>query len=226
MEASDSLGVFYNNGFLKDLLNRNQYIHPVVGTRLDFVLQLTNAYIDKPQVIYKVDSTLYLQLLGGGRIYKLLPVNDSTYLYERIDKTINYNYNIGSYNFNYKGELYNYGGYGFWKNNGNLLKFNWKDKEWDIIPLTKEIIPYFHLNGPSWFDPTSNSLYVPFESRVNAGISGNENLSGVVSPVLHVLNMEKNMGRKREDQSAHHQFNDKSRNHDLNRFRNSFFTQL
>lgn len=183
------MGVFYNKGFLKDLLNRNQYIHPVIGTRLDFVLKLTNAYIDKPQIIYKVDSNLYLQLLGGGRIYKLLPVTDSTYLYERIDKTINYNYNIGSYNFNYKGDLYNYGGYGFWKNHGNLIKFNWKDREWDIVPVSREIIPYFSLNGPSWFDEKEGKLFVPFESKVNAGVIGDENLTGIVSHYTWVLNL-------------------------------------
>lgn len=145
--------------------------------------------IDKAQVIYKFDSTFYLQLLATGRIHEIRPLTDSTYSFKRVDRTVNLNYNIGSLSFNHKNDIYNYGGYGFWKNHGNLIKFNWKDKEWDISPLNQEVIPHNNLNGTSWYDPVSHSLYVPYESIVNAGITGDENLTGVLSHTAWHLNI-------------------------------------
>jgi hypothetical protein len=42
--------------------------------------------------------------------------------------------------------LYSYGGYGFWRLNGQLRSYNFTDKEWDIVPVNDEIIS----NGNNW----------------------------------------------------------------------------
>jgi hypothetical protein len=88
-------------------------------------------------------------------------------VFKRLDRTVNINYNIGSLNFLYQNQLYSYGGYGFWRANGHLRKFNYNDKEWDIFPLNDEIITY----GMHWFSPKEAKIYVPFQKSMNAGLT-------------------------------------------------------
>ena len=86
------------------------------------------------QEIIKDAKNLYVNFQRTGFIYQLAGQNDSLLLFRRLDRTINLNYNIGCYNFLHEAQLYSYGGYGFWKSNGHLRKFNVLDKQWDIIP--------------------------------------------------------------------------------------------
>lgn len=57
--------------------------------------------------------------------------------------------------------------------------------------MQKEVIPQLFQMGSSWYDPVHQMLYVPFQSKVNSGITGDENLRGVVDPESHVLDLTK-----------------------------------
>lgn len=126
------------------------------------------------QKLYKNANGLFVSIEQTGFIFQLVDFNANSCVFRRLDKTINLNYNINCKTFFYKNELYSYGGYGFWKSNGSLRKFNFQDKEWDIIPLNEEIIASNYL----WFSEEQGRLYAPFQRIINAGISGAENVSG------------------------------------------------
>lgn len=118
------------------------------------------------QEIIKDAKNLYVNFQRTGFIYQLAGQNDSLLLFRRLDRTINLNYNIGCYNFFHESQLYSYGGYGFWKSNGHLRKFNVLDKQWDIIPLNYEISS----NDYRWYSNKEAKLFVPYQDVVNAGL--------------------------------------------------------
>jgi hypothetical protein len=122
-----------------------------------------------------------------GFVYKLDSYDSATCVYKRMDKTVNLNYNIDCKNFIYQNNLYSYGGYGFWKTNGNLRKFNQEDREWDIIPLNKEVIATAYL----WISPEEGRMYLPFQRVVNAGLIGPENIKGVPDYTSYYLDIKK-----------------------------------
>ncbi len=123
-------------------------------------------YTANGQEIIKDEHSLYINIQQTGFIYKWIGTTDSTLKFQRIDQTININYNIGSFNFLYKEQLYSYGGYGFWKTNGHLRGFNYFDKQWDIIPANKEIFAY----GYQWLSNKEGRIYVPIQKIINAGL--------------------------------------------------------
>ena len=95
-------------------------------------------------------------------------LKDSLAIFKRMDATVNINYNIGCLTFIHKDKLFSYGGYGFWKSNGHIRKYNYLDRQWDIIPTNKEI---FNI-GYNWFSKKEEKLYVPFQRITNAGLIG------------------------------------------------------
>lgn len=126
------------------------------------------------QELIKTNEHIYVLISQTGIIYQLEDKQDSSYSFHRIDATININYNIASNNFVWDKHIYSYGGYGFWKLNGHLRAFNFLDKEWDIAPADNEIIS----NGYNWYSNKEGRVYVPFQSIVNAGITGPESITG------------------------------------------------
>lgn len=139
------------------------------------------------EVLIKKGNDIYVFIEQTGFVYKLAGIDSVKCVYKRIDKTVNLNYNIDCLNFIYKNSLYSYGGYGFWKNNGILRKFNQEDKEWDVIPLNKEIIATSYL----WLSPEDGRLYLPFQKVVNAGLKGPENIKGVPDYTSYYLDLNK-----------------------------------
>ena len=164
----------------------NPFITKVIGLRTNnLTINLSKATEPIPlknsvlasnaQKLYKNSNGLFVSIEQTGFIFKLVSYDSNYCVFKRLDQTINLNYNINCKTFFYKNELYSYGGYGFWKSNGSLRKFNIQDKEWDIIPLDKEIIAANYL----WFSDELGRLYAPFQRIVNAGIAGPENVSGI-----------------------------------------------
>jgi hypothetical protein len=124
------------------------------------ILPLNNcSLMSNAEEIIKNGDQLYILLSQTGFIYKMSEPLDSMVRFTKVDKTYNLNYNIDCYNFVYKGNLYNYGGYGFWQKTGHIRKYNDIDQEWDIVPTNLEIIP----GDFEWYSPTTGKMYVPFQ---------------------------------------------------------------
>lgn len=120
-------------------------------------------------------ADFFFHVYRTGRLYKLnyTTLNDSVLLFKRIDQTLNFYYNIGSFFFGHNNQIYDFGGYGFWKNSGLLRKYNYRDREWDIVELDKEIFPPNFIPGGyvTWVDYAQNYLYVPYQKVVNDGLT-------------------------------------------------------
>lgn len=53
----------------------------------------------------------------------------------RLDKSYFHGHNFGRSLFKQGDNLFAFGGYGFWQAHSKLLRYNWADKEWDLIHL-------------------------------------------------------------------------------------------
>ncbi len=138
------------------------------------------------QELIKNGDTIYVFIEQTGFLYKLVQHDSVSSVFKRLDHTVNLNYNINCKNFIYNNEIFSYGGYGFWKSNGHLRKYNFQDSEWDIIPLNKEIISTYFI----WFSEAQGRLYLPFQRIVNAGIVGAENITGVPIYTSYYLDLK------------------------------------
>lgn len=132
----------------------------VILNNTNRVLPLNNCSLSSnAEEIFKDGNQIYILLSQTGFIYKMSEPQDSMVVFTKIDHTYNLNYNIDCYNFAYKGNIYNYGGYGFWQKTGHLRRYNWVDKEWDIVPTNIEVIP----GGYEWYSKNEGKMYVPFQ---------------------------------------------------------------
>ncbi|MFZ9214089.1 MAG: hypothetical protein ACO21S_02825 [Sediminibacterium sp.] len=142
-----------------------QFNHPVLGIR--------------EQVAIKTPNNFFIAISGAGRIYQQIAVTDSLLYFKRIDDNENINYNLGAFYFSVGETIYNHGGYGFWKTNGTIRGFNFKDGEWDVFPTNIEVFnPIFP--SSSWFDVSKNTLYIPYQQYINSGLKGFQSAAGII----------------------------------------------
>lgn len=149
-----------------------QFNHPVLGIR--------------EQVGIKTSNYFFIAISGAGRIYQQIAETDSLLYFKRIDDNENINYNLGAFYFSSGETVYNHGGYGFWKTNGTVRGFNFKDGEWDVFPTNIEVYnPIFP--GSSWFDNSKNALYIPYQQVINSGLKGFQTAAGkIVDGVMYL----------------------------------------
>ena len=199
----DSILAAEKSNYLISLLSKKGSIQYIMGIPNKLVHPRDKFHHEKPSLFIKTDSALFLSFSGSGRVYKLNGENDSSFTFLRLDRTENINYNLGANYFSYKGQLFSYGGYGFWKTNGNLKFFNQKDQQWDIVPLSEEIIPQYYPFEASWFNRAIGKFYIPLQSPVNAGITGTENVKGKIIPYSYELDITtrqwKKLGKTNKD---------------------------
>jgi len=175
-QGPDAVYVVPKTPFLDKILSLSDLKTSINLSEETNIIPLKNTPLSfNGQKLYKTGDTIFVIIEQTGFVYRLSKYDSVSYLFQRLDHTINLNYNIDCKNFIYKNDLYSYGGYGFWKSNGQLRKFNFQDSEWDIIPLNKEIISTHFL----WFSEKTGRLYMPYQRIVNAGIIGGENITGV-----------------------------------------------
>lgn len=173
----DSTITINSHPFFTDLVTRESKVYPV-SIYSDFKGLTFNSPILGPlgfELLKLSGRNLYLHFLRSGKIYQFdtTITTEKELTFKRIDVTVNYNYNIGSNLFTIGNDIYEIGGYGFWKANGILRKFNFKDREWDVILLNKEVFPQNigRAGTVSWIDSAEQYFYVPFQRVTNDGIT-------------------------------------------------------
>jgi hypothetical protein len=139
-----------------DLLE-NSYILPLKNT----------SFAPNRQELIKHNGKMYIFLAQTGFIFQMSEPKGDSVIFQKIDNTININYNISCTNFIYKDQIYNYGGYGFWNKYAHVRKYNTRDKEWDIQPTNIEV---FSADDYDWFSPSEGRLYVPFQRMEHKAI--------------------------------------------------------
>ena len=73
-------------------------------------------------------NEVYFLYPGGGILFKYCDG-----VFERIDESFAHRNQFSGYFFEYKKELYLLGGYGYWKANSLLIKFNFEVRNWELV---------------------------------------------------------------------------------------------
>ncbi|MBK8448707.1 MAG: hypothetical protein IPL42_01250 [Saprospiraceae bacterium] len=100
--------------------------------------------------ILETDTGKYLVIDGRLNLYRW---NDVDWV--NISKSKYHGYNHLSKKFIFNNSIYSFGGYGFWREHGDLIKYDWDRNEWETVTLlTDEDI------GNSAAFKVGNYLYV------------------------------------------------------------------
>jgi hypothetical protein len=99
------------------------------------------------------DGIVYFLYPGGGLLFEYRNNNIT-----RIDESFPHRNQFSGHFFIYKNAPYLLGGYGYWKSNSLLTKFNFQTKEWDYIE-TRGQVPELGINAGS-FVIENDVLYV------------------------------------------------------------------
>jgi len=148
----------YNFSLINDsvvLNSYNNYSFPVPKEiqNLDLFRELKSTSNSKGEV--------YFLFPGGGLLFQY-----KNNRIERIDNSFPHRNQFSGHFFSYKGDLFVLGGYGYWKSNSLLTKFNFNSKEWNIIP-TIGAPPKLGINSGD-FILNNNIVYVfNFTERVD-----------------------------------------------------------
>lgn len=120
---------------------------------------LPGSYTYSGQAITKTSKGVFLNPLGTGRIYQLMPDADSL-KWQRIDSTLFFGYNFGSLFFSLDTTLYSFAGQGFFNHNGNLRYYNETSQEWDAQNLSTSVFWLAKHNLFETIDTTDRQLYI------------------------------------------------------------------
>lgn len=189
-QEPDSLLLVKKSQFLLDLSHRPGSFTLNDAPLNSIAIVHAPKMMERGQQLLKSNNQLYIHFAGGGLLYQLQEPKetDSILVFKRLDRTENDGYNFAAFLFANGDDIYNIGGYGFWKSNGTLRKFNKDDQEWDVAPLNEEIF----LPGISsiiWYDQQTAKLYAPYQQKVNAGLINKEQKSQLIKDV-HVLDLK------------------------------------
>ncbi len=192
-QVSDSLVYTKKVELFKHLRSKKEYVYPVLSRVENVFLNIPiPPYPEKEQFVLKTGDDIYVRFDATGFIFKLVNLSDSLATFKRIDRTVNFNYCIRSFNFISGDGIYNYGGYGFWKSNGMIRKYDPKSREWSIVKTNEEIPPQlFKINSP-WFNFKTENLFIPFRVDINASLKIGESTIGEITPTSYKLNLKNN----------------------------------
>ena len=112
------------------------------------------------QLLVKNSKGLFVFVNGTGMLYKAELKNGKPE-FTRLDSTIYFGYNVGSFPFSYNDSIYSLGGYGFWRVNGQLRVFVDQARQWDIVKLNEEIpMLYDGRRDLIWYDFKGKKIYI------------------------------------------------------------------
>jgi hypothetical protein len=92
--------------------------------------------------LLKKKNTIYLQLMGSGRLYQIQKQGTGIYDLIRLDSTFYAGSNFGCINLFYKDTLFQFGGTGFWNIKNHFTFYSKKTHEWEFF-TTKQSLPVY-----------------------------------------------------------------------------------
>jgi hypothetical protein len=144
-----------STAFWKFLIKSNFEINHISNTSTFRHLVLPGNHSQFNQDIIKTQNGLYILLSGTGIVYKFKTELSDSLEFERIDATTHFGYNYGAIHFTWNNQLYSFGGYGFWRQNGHLRRYA-NSNEWILENIEKEVSTVL---TPILFDPSKSILY-------------------------------------------------------------------
>ena len=115
--------------------------------------ELKNFPMSSLEGVISNDGIVYFLYPGGGLLFEY-----RNYAITRIDESFPHRNQFSGHFFIYKNAPYLLGGYGYWRSNSLLTKFNFQTKEWDYIE-TRGQVPEKGINAGS-FVIENDVLYV------------------------------------------------------------------
>lgn len=100
--------------------------------------------------IFEMDSARYMTI--DGRLNLFAWQTDG---WSNISQSKYHGYNHHSRKYKFNNTLYSYGGYGFWRQHGDLIQYVWDRNEWETVPLQTQKDP-----GTNATFSSGNFLYV------------------------------------------------------------------
>jgi hypothetical protein len=170
------------------------------GCRFSNYNQITVRFIDFKntnwknyvQQVINLNNRLYIHLLGSGLVYGSALDENGQIFMKRLDHTEHFGYNINSFTFTANQKLYNIGGYGLWRWNGQLRLFQEKTQQWELEPLNEErVISPENPGVPVWVSPDKSRLVSLGYLTGNEAIKGTGNQSVNLVPELIQLDLKK-----------------------------------
>lgn len=150
---------------LIDLYQTQKNIGFVRTEKSRFFTEADNLFKTHFYSLIKTPSGLFAWVNGTGRLYKAVK-SDTGIAFVRQDSSTHFGYNIAAFPFSYAGNIFNIGGYGLWRINGQLRVFNEKEREWDIVKLNEEVpIMFDDTNNLLWYDQARGKLYSGYSTR-------------------------------------------------------------
>jgi hypothetical protein len=144
-----------------------------------------------PQQLVVTKKRLFVHLLGSGIIYGSYRKGDGLVYMQRLDSTEHFGYNINSYTFTVENKIYNIGGYGMWRWNGQLRIFQEDTQQWEIEPINEELAVSSELPGaPIWVSGDHKRLISLGYLRGNEALQGKENQSVILESELIELDLK------------------------------------
>jgi hypothetical protein len=115
--------------------------------------EIKNIPMGDLKAVVSGDGVVYFLYPGGGLLFEY---RDNIII--RIDESFPHRNQFSGHFFTYKNIPYLLGGYGYWKSNSLLTKFNFQTKDWDYIE-TRGQVPELGINSGS-FVIEDDVLYV------------------------------------------------------------------
>lgn len=118
-------GFNYTPVEIAKILNRanaetNNFSHSAIGE--------TDYLISGDSILLNPDGTHYL--------FSYLPSRNT---FVRLDNSQFHGHNFVRHLFLYKGEIYAFGGYGFWNDHAKLIRFDKRTKEWELVMVKNDV---------------------------------------------------------------------------------------
>jgi hypothetical protein len=153
------------SAFWQELRKHAQADVPVCyyGTNIyQFINPGQDVYPFHAQDLLCSSGKIYIHIRSTGVLYEVEnPDAPDSIVFRRLDKTDHFGYNLNAYGFSSGGRIFNIGGYGYWKWNGQLRAYNSKMQEWEIVSLDREI--FVSKDSPDaffWKNRKKNELYI------------------------------------------------------------------
>ncbi len=153
--------------FLRHLLSDTTPVYDIVIPR-NFTQPLaiddnpfTRGNGTTPQKLVRTRNSLFALIDGTGRLYEIKEINGALSA-QRIDSTLFFGYNFGAEAFAWRDTIYSFGGYGYWRYNGQLRMYVEDAHEWELTASSMEVPCYTNSDSgfKTWFDQSSGRLYV------------------------------------------------------------------
>ena len=173
-QTPDSMIMQANNPMMRRLLSSRavfqiQTINRMPRGNIDIGVPM---HTNHPFDLYKKRDGLYAHISATGILYRIMEAaGGDSVLFRRMDRTTHFGYNINALGFTLNDRLYNFGGYGYWRWNGQLRAYNEGMREWHIVPLEREL-PVTN-GGPHsfmWMDAGGERLFVLRTLRGNEAV--------------------------------------------------------